>query len=300
MRLLLDGEIDLALQPLLERCAAACALAEGLRNDCAAALAFIDDQGIRAINADQRQIDLVTDVLSFPTVSYPPGITAGLCPELLAREWDSGLAACFLGDILICLPQAERQALDYGHGLKRELCYLLTHGLMHLFGYDHLKEDDRTIMRQMEERALAQAGQSLVSDGELLRLAREVKTRAYAPYSGFRVGACLLTPDGKVYQGCNVENASYGLTNCAERTAVFKAVSEGEKEFVTLAIAADAHPPWPCGACRQVLSEFAPQLRVLVTWGDDLVVESTLTDLLPNSFSPSSGVQQHLGREKHG
>jgi cytidine deaminase len=90
-----------------------------------------------------------------------------------------------------------------------------------------------------------------------------------------------------VFTGINVENASFGLTNCAERTAVFKAVSEGEKKFTTIAIAAEHAAPWPCGACRQVLNEFAPNLRVLVTWEGSHVSEATLAQLLPHGFGPA-------------
>ena len=96
------------------------------------------------------------------------------------------------------------------------------------------------------------------------KLAREY---AYAPYSKFKVGAALLTADGTIYRGCNVENASYGLTNCAERTAFFKAVSSGEKDFVALAIIGDTEQPiTPCGACRQVMVEFCkPEMPVYLT-----------------------------------
>ena len=99
------------------------------------------------------------------------------------------------------------------------------------------------------------------------------------------VGAALLGKNGQIYLGCNIENAAYGPSNCAERTAVFKAVSEGAREFTTIAIAAEGSAPWPCGICRQALNEFAPDLRVLVTW-DGQVEESTLPELLPNGFGP--------------
>ena len=121
---------------------------------------------------------------------------------------------------------------------------------------------------------------------ELLRLAREAMKNSYSPYSGFPVGAALHCTDGRVFTGCNIENASLNLTNCAERTALFKAVSEGARDFDVIAIAANTKA-FPCGACRQALNEFAPGLRILVTW-EDTVVETNLRELLPESFGPSS------------
>jgi cytidine deaminase len=119
----------------------------------------------------------------------------------------------------------------------------------------------------------------------LLRAAREAAQHAYAPYSHFTVGAALLTSQGKVYSACNVENASYGLTSCAERNALFKAVSEGERAVVALALASPTCVT-PCGACRQVLQEFASgECKIYMT---DLaatrVVETTLAQLFPQAF----------------
>ena len=102
-----------------------------------------------------------------------------------------------------------------------------------------------------------------MNEKELYRIANDVKENAYAPYSGFRVGAALLTRSGKVYTGVNVENASFGATLCAERGAVAKAVSEGERKFRALAIASSVGEAMPCGICRQVLMEFEPDLRVI-------------------------------------
>src|SRR6185503_17712959 len=113
---------------------------------------------------------------------------------------------------------------------------------------------------------------------------RRARQRAYAPYSRFRVGAALLARSGKVFIGCNVENASYGLTICAERNAVFQAVAAGEREFAAIAIAAQSKQALrPCGACLQVLAEFAPKLRVIMANADQLE-EFTLADLLPQGF----------------
>lgn len=124
-------------------------------------------------------------------------------------------------------------------------------------------------------------------EAELVRRAVEARGRAYAPYSGFAVGAALLAQDGRIFSGCNVENASYGLTVCAERVALFKAVSEGAREFVALAVACGKGPCAPCGACRQVLYEFAPDLLVIMADGEGKTWRTArLPELLPHGFGP--------------
>jgi cytidine deaminase len=120
---------------------------------------------------------------------------------------------------------------------------------------------------------------------QLIAAARDARQNAYAPYSGFRVGAALLTVDGEVFTGCNVENSSFGLTCCAERTAVFSAVAAGVRDFLAIAVAADGVPVPPCGACRQVLSEFAPDLPVILTGSGSGYRILTLTNLLPEPFN---------------
>ena len=122
---------------------------------------------------------------------------------------------------------------------------------------------------------------------ELIRKALEVRENAYVPYSHFKVGAALLATSGKVYTGCNVESASYGGTNCAERTALFKAVSEGEKEYKAIAVVGDpATYTFPCGICRQVLVEFGTDLEVIVARTENDYKVFTLDELLPHSFTP--------------
>lgn len=122
----------------------------------------------------------------------------------------------------------------------------------------------------------------------LLQAAAEARSRAYAPYSDFRVGASLLTDSGQVFTGCNIENASYGLTVCAERTAIFKAVSEGHRSITALAVCLDGGAS-PCGACRQVVHEFGPGIPVFIGDPDgNLVSETTLDLLLPNAFGPEN------------
>lgn len=130
---------------------------------------------------------------------------------------------------------------------------------------------------------------------KLIEVARKAMAHAYAPYSRFPVGAALQTDSGMVYGGCNVENASLGLTMCAERTAVFKAVSEGERQFSRLALVAST-PEFcaPCGACRQVLVEFAPEMEVIMVNGQGEYQAAKAKDLLPGyfAFSPPPACQE--------
>jgi cytidine deaminase len=122
---------------------------------------------------------------------------------------------------------------------------------------------------------------------QLIIEAKEARNLAYVPYSKFKVGAALLTKDGKVYKGCNIENAAYSMTNCAERTALFKAVSEGEQDFVAIAVVADTDRPVPpCGACRQVISELCSgDMKVYLTNLNGDLHELTVAELLPGAFS---------------
>lgn len=127
---------------------------------------------------------------------------------------------------------------------------------------------------------------------EMNRLIEEAKSArelAYVPYSRFQVGAALLAEDGTVYRGCNIENAAYSMCNCAERTALFKAVSEGERNFKALAVVADTQGPVaPCGACRQVISELCkPDMEVILTNLKGDIRKLTVRDLLPEAFAPS-------------
>lgn len=120
---------------------------------------------------------------------------------------------------------------------------------------------------------------------ELVKAACAVRAHAYAPYSNYRVGAAILLPDGRIFTGVNVENASYGLSNCAERTAVFKAVTDGYQEILAVAICTE-NGGSPCGACRQVLVEFGGDIPVLLSDATGEVRETTLYALLPDHFGP--------------
>lgn len=129
-----------------------------------------------------------------------------------------------------------------------------------------------------------------MTDKELILLAISARELAYAPYSNHKVGAALVAKSGKVYTGCNVENAAYSPTNCAERTAIFKAVSEGEREFTAIAIVGGVGDSLselcaPCGVCRQVLSEFAGADLRIIMGTPEKITTSTLGELLPYSFT---------------
>lgn len=128
-----------------------------------------------------------------------------------------------------------------------------------------------------------------MSDADLIAAATAVREKAFAPYSRFRVGAAVRGASGRIHAGCNVESASFGLTCCAERVAVFKAVSEGETAIEAVAIVTDVSPPAaPCGACRQVLYEFGPDAVVVRANLAGERIESTMRDLLPDGFDGRS------------
>ena len=122
------------------------------------------------------------------------------------------------------------------------------------------------------------------TDKELFRKAVKASENAYVPFSNFHVGAALLTKDGQVYTGCNIENSSYGATICAERTAMVKAVSEGVREFEAIAIAGNGGTSWPCGICRQFMFEFSEDMRVISGENEDELKSYRLNELLLEGF----------------
>ncbi len=278
------------LEGLLERVADACFDAEGI-DDAGFCVRIVDDEQIRSLNLLHRGIDSPTDVLSFPTVTYPTGKTARDCPRRVSREYDPVMGCANLGDCVINLGRARSQADEYGHSLQRELGYLTAHSAFHLMGYDHMNEEEKAVMRSMEERALSAVG--ITREGEapsheqLFKLACEAMRNSYSPYSHFKVGACILTEDGRTFKGCNFENASYGASICAERCAASCAIAAGARRFAAIAIVGSTAPAWPCGICRQVLREFSDSsLPVIVgQFGKGFAVK-TLGELLPESFGP--------------
>ena len=290
----LEWHLDFPLEPeilsLMQAAAERTLQDENIEFPCLVTVRLCDDNTIQTINREYRNIDHSTDVLSFPSVLWEKNETAGKNPRKLRQEYDDEANACFLGDIIISIDHLRKQAREYEHSEAREAAYLLVHSMCHLMGYDHMEKEEKSKMREKEERILTSLGitrssEGIVSDDVLLELAREAMQRSYSPYSSYPVGAALLAKDGRVFQGCNIENASLGATICAERTAMVKAVSEGALEFDAIAIATKDTPGWPCGICRQFMSEFAPDIRIIVTWGDGTHVEhSTLQQILPYQF----------------
>ena len=278
------------LQQLLDDVSRACFRAEGI-DEALFSVRIVDEETIHRLNRKTRKVDRPTDVLSYPEINYPTGKTARDCPRLLKREYDPESGMVYLGDCVISLPQAQAQASEYGHSLRRELGYLAAHSAFHLMGYDHMTDEDKAKMRKMEKIAMRQVQlwkDDTMTDQRLMELALEARERSYSPYSKFQVGACILTEDGRTFQGCNFENASYGATICAERCAASNAIINGARRFTAIAIVGSAGYAWPCGICRQVLNEFGGgKLRVIVgdPEGKNLQVRP-LSELLPESFGP--------------
>lgn len=123
---------------------------------------------------------------------------------------------------------------------------------------------------------------------ELIKKALEAQQMAYVPYSNFHVGAAILTEDNQVFTGCNIEIASYSPTICAERTAIFKAVSEGHTKIKTVAVVGDSDFTYPCGVCRQVIREFGKDATIIIANSEDEYREYKLDELLPHSFGPEN------------
>lgn len=275
-------------EALMEQVAQTACAQEGI-DRVSAYVRIVSDADIHELNRETRGVDRPTDVLSYPTVRYKTG-TAKDNLRRIRMEMDPETGSAFLGDIVISIDRARAQAREYGHSLTREMGYLTAHAMLHLMGYDHMTDEDKPVMRAMEEKIMDKVGlqreECMISDEQLIQMATEAMERAYAPYSGYKVGACLLSEDGRTFTGCNVENASFGATICAERTAVTKAVSEGARRFTAIAVVGSGSPAWPCGICRQVLNEFSDHMRVIAGQAGKGYESALLTELLPHSFGP--------------
>lgn len=229
-------------------------------------VAFLDEESMRDVKRKFFNVDALGDVVSFFYGEDPDGV------------W---------GEVLVCVPVACETSKNRGVPLSEELAFLVVHGLLHLFGYDDSTPQGYEEMLRRGE-ALLRAYQRERKRKELLRRAAKAREFAYAPYSSFRVGAALLSQDGRVFVGCNVENASFGVTLCAERVALGKAVSEGVRAFEAIAIVSDAVSfCFPCGACRQALAEFGVDMEVVAGSSNGTYVVKLLRELLPWTFTLS-------------
>ena len=166
------------------------------------------------------------------------------------------------------------------------MSFLFIHGLLHLLGYDHMEKSDEVVMFSLQNEIL---GGCKMENKDLIEKAIEARKLSYSPYSHFAVGAALLTKDGRVFLGANIENSSYPLSMCAERNCVYNAYLHGVKkeDIVMLALAADTDGPCaPCGACRQVLSELlAMDTPIIMANLKGDVKETNVAELLPFAFS---------------
>ncbi len=241
-------------------------------------VSLINNERIHEINKEYRHIDRPTDVISFAFLDEVEG-------EVKIK----GNIPTLLGEIFISVDKALEQAKSYGHSIKREMCFLFVHGLLHLLGYDHMKKEDEVVMFSLQEEILK--GEVFMTNEELIELAKEARKLAYTPYSHFKVGAVVVTKDGKHFFGANIENASYPLCMCAERNALYHTYMNGYKkdDIAILALVADTEDVCsPCGACRQVISELFPREGKIVMGNlKGKIKETSVKELLPFAFDSS-------------
>lgn len=257
---------------------------------------LVNSMEIQKINNEYRNINKETDVLSFPMIEYKePGNFSELEEETGDEYFDPDTGELVLGDIVLCVNRIDSQAKEYGHSVKREMAFLTAHSMFHLFGFDHMENDERIQMENMQEEVLQKLGitRDDISNicNELIKLATDAMKFSYSPYSEFKVGAAIEASnnngDKKIFTGCNVENASFGATVCAERTAMTKAVSEGYYRIINIAVVGSNHKyTYPCGICRQFLLEFATDNTKVFLYDkiNNHIKEIDFKELIPDGF----------------
>ena len=237
-------------------------------------LTLVGEKEIHVLNQKFRGIDRPTDVLTFPyseeNIDFVPVID--------------------LGSVIICPRIAARQAKFYKHSLKRELSFLFIHGILHSFGYDHIKEDEATKMFALQNEILYSLPIDFITDQE--RLKKELlcaQKHAIAPYSKFHVGAVVVTKDGKYHHGFNIENSAYSACCCGERVALFSTYAKGytKDDIVSLGcITSSKKVGTCCGVCRQVMSELMNLSCPVYIYNKDESKHlfTTVEELLPYPF----------------
>ncbi len=240
-------------------------------------LSLVDDGEQRALNREYRKIDKTTDVLTF---------------AYLENDDETSAPVLDLGSITIATEVAKKQAKEFDHPLERELCFLFIHGLLHIFGYDHTKEEDAEKMFALQNKVLNDFPHDFYTNlRKLEKKVKEAQSQALAPYSHFRVGACVVTKDGSYITGFNIENASYPATICGERVALFSAYQRGYRkdDIVSIGIVTEStNVGTCCGVCRQVMSELMRPNCPVYIFSNNMKKKlfTTVKDLLPYAFTP--------------
>jgi probable rRNA maturation factor len=284
-----ENQVSEELLETMKKAASLCVEKEGLDEDCCeVSVSFVSGKEIHTLNREYRGVDRVTDVLSFPQYEGPGEI----------QDVIDMIGTCELGDVVICRDRAQQQAEEFGHSFERELIYLFVHSILHLLGYDHMQEDEKKVMRAREEEIMDELGIPRRTDRKedaeaalteeqktlLFQKAMEASRNAYAPYSNYHVGAALLSEDGQIFTGVNVENASYPAGICAERSAGVQAVSAGCRKFNAIAVASPDGEASMCGICRQFFTEFSKDMIVIYGEDEAHLKAERLSALLPSDF----------------
>ena len=239
-------------------------------------LSLVPDEEIHKLNKEYRKIDRPTDVLTF---------------AYREADFNPDDPIIDLGSILISPSIAKKQAKEYHHPYERELAFLFIHGLLHIFGYDHMKEEDAKIMFPLQNEILNHLPYDFYTNQKkLLKNLFEARSKSIAPYSEFHVGAVLVLKDGKYLQGFNIENSAYGVTMCAERVALYHAYASGytKEDIVSLGVITDSSNVGTCcGSCRQVMSELMNLEAPVYIYNKDgsKHLFTTVEGLLPFTFT---------------
>lgn len=228
------------------------------------------------LNLEYRKQDRPTDVLTF---------------AFREADFVEDEPVVDLGSIILCPQVGKKQAKAYGHPYEREMAFLFIHGLLHSFGYDHHgPKEEAEKMFALQNQILNTLPYDFYTDiRKAKKLILEAQAKSYSPYSKFRVGAVVLTKDGKYHEGFNIENSATPLGICAERCALFRTYAEGyqKDDIVSLSLITDAKEIGsPCGGCRQVRSELRNSYCPVYIYNNDetKVLKTTVGDLLPYSF----------------
>lgn len=250
----------------------------GKDGDYEVSLSLIGDKEMHEMDLKYRNVDRPTDVLTF---------------AFEEADFVKDEPIVDLGSILIDPTVARRQAKTYSHPFERELCFLFIHGLLHSFGYDHHRgEKEAEEMFGLQNRILDSLPYDFYTDvKKLKKLLLSAQKGSYSPYSHFRVGAVVVTKDGKYHTGFNIENSAYPVTVCAERCALFRTYAEGyrKEDIAALGCITDAETVGTCcGSCRQVMSELMEMDSPVYIYNRDETKSliTTVRKLLPYTFTP--------------